>query len=505
MSVTTQDRYGKAQEVVEGIDNGVQPTLSVTLENGAEIIGTSQHRILMLNDALEMVWRRLDEVLPGGIAVRRVGDNLWATTPFLLPASPDCDAYGSVRNLVHITPPAVVTPEMGLFLGMLMSSGAVLETGVTLTSIDQEVREQFCTLASTLFNVSSYVRVDACENTPYVVINSRLLSRWLLQIGVPRYHDDNRIPNCILQSPRPVVEAFLRGYTLDGYFAVDSGWVHLCSTVSRRMAKDIASVLWNLGYDVCLRPKQECPLSLTDMDGDYRQHQFAVYVKREGAERFIEEIGFLEEWKNKTTREALQRSRSGGHESNSVPAAKIQAYYTSNRHRYTSERLQSVMETVPSLISVDILREFFSDVDFIAPLLDAKLRFTQVVEVVEGPTVPTFDVSIAVSHEYVANSVVVHNTLKYKPDIVPFHHFQEMVLKYQHQVRCCSVMPQEDTSSYEYLPEQRITEEEYHALKAGLVQNVFKKAEVKEEIGREHVDCGTGGACPIDFNSGSKV
>lgn len=94
-------------------------------------------------------------------------------------------------------------------------------------------------------------------------------------------------------------------------------------------------------------------------------------------------------------------------------------------------------------------------------------------------------------------------TLKYKPNVVPYEHFREMLLEHQSRVRCCSVMPQEEGSAYEYLPEEPITEDQYHALKANLEQSVYKKADVQEEIGREHVDC-AGGVCPIDFNSGSK-
>jgi hypothetical protein len=91
-------------------------------------------------------------------------------------------------------------------------------------------------------------------------------------------------------------------------------------------------------------------------------------------------------------------------------------------------------------------------------------------------------------------------TLKYKPELVSFDLFTEMLRQYQPHVRCCSVMPQEDTSSYEYLPEQAISREEYETIQAGLEQSVWKKSEVKEDIGREHVDCANG-ACPVDFKS----
>jgi adenosylcobalamin-dependent ribonucleoside-triphosphate reductase len=94
-------------------------------------------------------------------------------------------------------------------------------------------------------------------------------------------------------------------------------------------------------------------------------------------------------------------------------------------------------------------------------------------------------------------------TLKYKPGVVDYDHFKAMIKQYQSQVRCCSVMPQEDTSSYEYLPEEAITRDKYFELKEGLVQSVLKKADIREEVGREHVLC-ENGACPVDFNTGSK-
>ena len=85
-------------------------------------------------------------------------------------------------------------------------------------------------------------------------------------------------------------------------------------------------------------------------------------------------------------------------------------------------------------------------------------------------------------------------TLKYVPENVDYKHFKEMLTTYQSQIRCCSVMPQTDTSSYEYQPEQAVTKAEYEAFR-----HAVEKA-MEEDIGKEHVDC-DGGACPVDFRS----
>lgn len=83
-------------------------------------------------------------------------------------------------------------------------------------------------------------------------------------------------------------------------------------------------------------------------------------------------------------------------------------------------------------------------------------------------------------------------TLKYNPSQINYTDFAKILKKCQSQVKCCSIMPQEEDSSYEYLPEQPVTKAEYESISSKIRKLVV------EDIGLEHVDCG-GGACPIDF------
>jgi len=83
-------------------------------------------------------------------------------------------------------------------------------------------------------------------------------------------------------------------------------------------------------------------------------------------------------------------------------------------------------------------------------------------------------------------------TLKYKPENVSYHDFQQILREFQSQIRCCSVMPQIDAVSYEYQPEQGITKAEYEELHRNI------QHELVEDIGKEHLDCDTQ-ACPVDF------
>jgi hypothetical protein len=83
-------------------------------------------------------------------------------------------------------------------------------------------------------------------------------------------------------------------------------------------------------------------------------------------------------------------------------------------------------------------------------------------------------------------------TLKYDPKKVDFERFVKTLIDGQFDVKCCSVMPQIDGTAYEYQPEEPISKEKYDELMSKI------DVSINEDIGFEHVDCGTAG-CPIDF------
>jgi hypothetical protein len=86
-------------------------------------------------------------------------------------------------------------------------------------------------------------------------------------------------------------------------------------------------------------------------------------------------------------------------------------------------------------------------------------------------------------------------TLKYDPKQVTFERFLETLIEGQFTIRACSVMPQTDTTAYEYQPEQPVTKAEFEHIAAAIQAD----DDMKEDIGFEHVDCSTG-ACPVDFS-----
>jgi hypothetical protein len=90
-------------------------------------------------------------------------------------------------------------------------------------------------------------------------------------------------------------------------------------------------------------------------------------------------------------------------------------------------------------------------------------------------------------------------TMKYNPQVTEYHQFCKSMLSVQ-GVRCVSVMPQEKSASYEYLPEQPVSAVEYQE-----VLMAINRADdsPSEDVGLEHLDCATG-ACPIVFDTAAK-
>lgn len=89
----------------------------------------------------------------------------------------------------------------------------------------------------------------------------------------------------------------------------------------------------------------------------------------------------------------------------------------------------------------------------------------------------------------------VSYTLKYNPERVEYDEFKEMVAKYQPQIKTCSVMPQIDTTAYEYQPEEPMTIGQF----MGVIREIEEKGGgdgLIEDIDLEHLKCESG-ACPI--------
>lgn len=86
----------------------------------------------------------------------------------------------------------------------------------------------------------------------------------------------------------------------------------------------------------------------------------------------------------------------------------------------------------------------------------------------------------------------VSYTLKYNPEKVSYEEFVKTLLDGQSGIRCCSVMPQSDTSAYEYQPEEMMTTSRYQQIVSEIQKTNSDGEEEREDIAIEHIVCGSG-------------
>jgi adenosylcobalamin-dependent ribonucleoside-triphosphate reductase len=85
----------------------------------------------------------------------------------------------------------------------------------------------------------------------------------------------------------------------------------------------------------------------------------------------------------------------------------------------------------------------------------------------------------------------VSYTCKYDHSKTSYEDFQRIIRENQRQVKCFTVMPEDDHGAYEYLPETVVTAAEFTLLLQGI-----NDPEMIQEIDMEHLRCSSG-ACPI--------
>jgi hypothetical protein len=490
---TTNNRYGHPQYITHHYNNGIKDTKLVKLINGIEIIGTDEHKILTVDQNLKFQWKEIKNISKGDIVVRRIGDNIWSYRNSHLDSIDMIRIDNKRGNIKSFKIPKKTSIEFGLFLGMLMSDGSVCKNGISFVAKESYVIDVFSSLVNNIFDITGKVTIDKRTSDIFVyTANSRLLSRWLVEkVGIPKYHNDNFIPNCILKSKSEVIKNFIKGYTLDGYIIKQNGNIAVCSTTSKTLAKDLAAILFNFGFDVYLGYKKGCPYYFSETNKGIGLPQYQVVVPNYQKDLFINTIGFVETRKTSECKEAICNEMKPT-KSNSVPCTAVREFYYSNKKLFDCKDIENIMSHNSDNITIEVLNRYFSEFSNFKHLLDKNLRFTQVKYVIDYGLMKTYDFTIDRSHEYVANSVIVHNTLKYDPKKILYNDFVKTLRKCQSKVKCCSIMPQEETASYEYLPEQPVTKAEYEGIMSKIRQIM------QEDVDFTHIDCASG-ACPIDF------
>ncbi|MCU4718184.1 adenosylcobalamin-dependent ribonucleoside-diphosphate reductase [Halapricum hydrolyticum] len=246
-----------------------------------------------------------------------------------------------------VTQPTEFTPELAELVGMWVGDGSKHEDGLRFHLNREETLERADRLSRDLFDVGLDWRWD--EGCYEAVLHSHEIKRWWLANFGDAKPDaaSASVPSEVWQADRETIGAFLRGlYSTDGSLQKDT-YPRLWSA-SENLIGDVQQLLLGLGL----------PAIRWEYDTDERDYYNVGPTGERGLERFLESVGFVD------------------------------------------DRSETMAETL-------------STIDSRGPSVGTREGSTwhvPVEAVKDAGTDTVYDVTVADDHEYVASSVVSHNS-----------------------------------------------------------------------------------------------
>jgi len=396
-------------EAVHAYDDA--PTMTLRTESGLTVRGTPNHRLLVDGD-----WTRLDEIeTDSTVSVRlgwlpeeteaaveleavEAGPQWAANRPVSNDAVTELHAAGlsddtiaedtslspstvqrrradepgvhqtTVRNAraaealpanglaaKSVTQPETLSTDLAELLGLWIGDGSVHEDGIRFHIAREETLEHVDRLSRELFDTGvDWTWSDGCYE---VVIHSHEIKRfWLRNFGDAKPSAaETTVPEAVHEAGRDQVSAFVRGlFSADGTLSKDR-YPRLYSA-SEDLIDDVQQLLLGVGI----------PATKWEWENDNREYYTVAPTDATGLTRYAAHIGFVDE-RGETMADAIAETEA-----------------------------ETETET-------DLKHTTCGDVD--------GSEWTQAVTAVEMADPATvYDVTVADNHEYVANSVVSHNS-----------------------------------------------------------------------------------------------
>jgi stage V sporulation protein R len=258
------------------------PTIRITTKRGFTIEGAHQHRVLLRDGR----WVYLQDIAIGDEVALAVGTEIWSESYQPLPTARSRSA--TLADALNL--PEHLDEEFAYLLGYFVGDGNFTKSGIGFTTGDAEIVERLTGLLRG-WGCNPRVKYDLQNNRARwrIAVHSRTLRELLIAVGLSpeRKARQKIVPPIVLQSPREVIAAFLRGYFDADAYAGSAGVI--LSSASESLIRTVQTVLLNFGVLSSISPPP--------------QGVYQLAIRGASARVFAEKIGFG----LKRKAEALQR------------------------------------------------------------------------------------------------------------------------------------------------------------------------------------------------------
>jgi intein/homing endonuclease len=403
---------------------GVRPVREIVLRSGHRVTGTPNHRVLVVGDQ-ELEWRRLDEIEAGEFVAVQYGEDLWSVLPARLEAFVPSALYGSQKE---IKVPTEMTEDFAFLLGAFASDGHISRSvwTVNFTNSVDAVLDKIANSVEKVFGIKAVIRrpTNRCSS---VQIHSRTVVELFEYLGCGLDARSKRIPDAVVQSPRHMVLAFLRGLALDADVTTGNAAKWAICLDSPRLLDDLQAVLTNLGI-IHSRVSKFNPVYVKSYD--------EVYAVGSSAQRMLAIVPFLEPDKSERAERLLARSYGHHATADVVPGVSPKELYDflprgkSGRNGFEVRGQFSYLCDVRTrFVTHETLRRVAAAgarlPAWLQTIVDNNLHFSPVVVAADAGRREVFDLSVPGTHAFVGNGIVQHNTVNV-PEVVTVEDVEQL-------------------------------------------------------------------------------
>lgn len=319
--------------------------------------------------------------------------------------------------------PKNMSVDLAMILGYLMAEGQQTSNFASFSQADTEVLEDFCVRFERAFPGVPFSVEPEKENpsNKRVWIRSKCVSEFLQYLGLNAVHSrDKVVPWVIFKSPKECVSAFLRAY-FEGDGGGEKKKLITCTSASPTLINSVQQLLLRFGVVSGTREKKS---RATNGSQIYKTYH-TLKISRDSVTNFLAEIGFVTDRKMKSTsdterktdiipfvaeaalyvRKNFMTNKSGWYKT--PEGVKRLALHITYNARQTKKSLR----VNPSLL--EGLNHFYPELVASAKeAMEQDFYFDEIVEIKETKEkVKLYDLSVPGSHSYIANGMVVHNSI----------------------------------------------------------------------------------------------
>jgi intein/homing endonuclease len=284
------------------IRNPLGPMYKVTTSKGFEIVSTPDHPLYcMVGNKYKFIpTNKLN--IKDKMVIKTFSPKNWPVKEYYT-----CDYIPDLKYKTKldqsVTTPGFVNEDLALFLGLIVSEGHVTQPSVIqFANKDVEIIETYMPLVRKLFSKTPNIRYiippKYGENSGYydTQLSSVIIRKYLKEIGLDYVlSKEKTVPFSILQSPLPVVCAFLKGlFEGDGcihrnYKGRNRPTISYTS-ISLNLVKQLQILLINLGIVSYFR--------IARRTQKLRNTCYVLSITGEDVYKFMDLIGFISFRKN---------------------------------------------------------------------------------------------------------------------------------------------------------------------------------------------------------------